>query len=136
MRNINNNIFNDLGGSMDGGKLMTHAGAIRVTREQLKEYPTPEGSATWQPIGHYQLIEAIAGEVVHRGMTIKKEEFAVQNQKLFGVIDLDWQDNGEYDAAVGFRHGNNKDMAATICVADRITVCDNLLFHSSLIPLK
>jgi hypothetical protein len=121
---------------MEGGKLMTHAGAIRVTREQLREYPAPEGTATWQPISHLQLVEAITGEIAHRGMTIKKEEFAVQKEKLFGVIDLNWQDNGEYAAAVGFRHGNAKDMAATICVASRIAVCDNLLFASTLIPLK
>ena len=121
---------------MEGGKLIIHVGATRVDREDLRDLPTPQGNNTWRPIPHIALVEAIAGEVQHRGMTIKKEDFAIQKETLFGVLDLDWQDNGEYAAAVGIRHSNDKKFAATICVAGRIAVCDNLLFHSSLIPLK
>jgi hypothetical protein len=121
---------------MEGGKLIVHAGALRTDREGLRALPTPEGNETWRPIPHIALVEAIAGEIVHRGMAIKKEEFAIQKETLFGVIDLDWNDNGEYAAAVGIRHSNDKKFAATICVAAKVTICDNLLYYSSLIPLK
>jgi hypothetical protein len=59
------------------GCLIAHCGAEYIDREGLKTLETPQGTATWQPIGHCQLVEAISGEIAHRGMTIRKEEFAV-----------------------------------------------------------
>ena len=120
----------------EGARLIAHAGATRIDREGLKSLTTPPGTESWRPIPHIELVDAITGELTHRGMVIRKEEFAIQREKLFGVMDLDWQDNGEYAAAVGLRHSNDKGMAATLVVASRVLVCDNLVFSSNLIPLK
>jgi hypothetical protein len=42
------------------GKLIRHELA-KLTREDLKSIPTPEGTSTWTPIPHFNLIEALDG---------------------------------------------------------------------------
>src|SRR2546423_165072 len=72
------------------GKLITH-GVSKMTREDLQGIPTPEGSPTWTPISHYTLITALDGQLKARGINITHEEFSVQGQRLFGVMDTDYQ---------------------------------------------
>ena len=88
------------------GKLTAHRGAEIVTCDQLQAYVTPPATETFKPIGHSHLVETLTGVMQDRGLFITKEQFAVQNHRLFGVFDLEWQKMEEYGAAVGFRHAN------------------------------
>jgi hypothetical protein len=73
---------------MEHAKLFVHRGATRVSREQLRDFETPPATATWKPIPHATLVGAIHEELVHRHITVVKEEYAVQrrNNMLFGVM--------------------------------------------------
>ena len=118
------------------GKLIAHSGAQIVTRDQLKEYVTPEATETFKPIGHSQLVETLTQVMQDRGLFITRKQFAVQNHKLFGTFDLEWQKMEEYGAAVGFRHANDKSMPIQIAVGARVFVCDNLSFLGELIAIR
>jgi len=118
------------------GKLIVHCGAQIVTREELKTYVTPEATETFKPIGHSQLVETLTQVMQDRGLFITREQFAVQNYKLFGTFDLAWQKIEEYGAAVGFRHANDKSMPIQIAVGARVFVCDNLSFLGELIAIR
>ena len=39
--------------------LVAHCGARKVTREELKEIPMPEGTRTHQPLSHYEIVEVL-----------------------------------------------------------------------------
>lgn len=121
---------------MEGAKLVAHTGAQIVTREQLKEYVTPEATDTFKPIGHSQLVETLTQVMQDRGLHITREQFAVQNHKLFGTFDTEWQKMEEYGAAVGFRHANDKSMPITLAVGARVFVCDNMSFLGELIAIR
>ena len=71
------------------GKLSAHCGATMIDREGLKALETPPATDSWTPIPHYDLVQALDGQLKARGITIVKEAFAVQKAKLFGVIDTD-----------------------------------------------
>src|SRR2546430_13532971 len=73
------------------GKLVAHSGAEYIDREGLKALETPPATDTWTPIPHYELVTALEGQLRARGISIVKEQFAIQKAKLFGVIDTDYQ---------------------------------------------
>jgi hypothetical protein len=120
----------------DGATLIAHKGAQIVSREQLAQYIPPPATDTWKPVGHLELVDTLSRVMGDRGLFIKREQFAIQGAKLFGTFDLEWQQMGEYGAAVGFRHANDKSMSIQIAVGARVFVCDNMSFHGDMISVR
>lgn len=118
------------------GKLIAHAGAQSIDREGLKMLETPHPTDSWTPIPHYDLVQALDGQLKARGITIVKEQFAVQKAKLFGVIDTDYQVTEEGGAAIGVRTSNDMSLALQLAIGYRVFVCDNMSFAGDLIALK
>jgi len=118
------------------GRLIAHSGAEYIDREGLKVLETPEPTESWTPIPHYNLVQALEGQLLARGITIVKEQFAVQKAKLFGVIDTDYGVTEEGGAAIGIRTANDKSLALQLAIGYRIFICDNMAFHGDLIALK
>ena len=118
------------------GRLMAHCGAQYIDREDLKLLETPEPTDSWTPIPHYDLVQALDGQLKARGITIVKERFAVQKAKLFGVLDTDYAVDEEGCALVGIRTANDKSLALQLAIGRRIFLCDNMAFHGDLIALK
>ena len=118
--------------------LMAHCGAEIVTRDVLALYEPPEATKTWKPIAHAELVDTIHEEIASRGLVVRKEQYAVQSEGalLFGIIDLEWEDNGEYAAALGLRTSNNKKFPIQMVSGFRVFVCDNLSFAGEIIALR
>jgi hypothetical protein len=118
------------------GRLIAHVGAEYIDREGLKLLETPEPTESWTPIPHFNLVQALEGQLLARGISIVKEQFAVQKAKLFGVIDTDYQVTEEGGAAIGIRTANDKSLALQLAIGYRVFICDNMTFHGDLIALK
>src|SRR5262245_20414580 len=118
------------------GRLVAHSGAQYIDREGLKALETPQATETWTPIPHYDLVTALEGQLKARGIAIVKEQFAVQQAKLFGVIDTDYRVTEEGGAAIGIRTSSDKRLALLPAIGSRIFICDNMAFHGDLIALK
>src|SRR5437763_596532 len=99
------------GEALMAGQLIAHCGAQYMYREGLKLLETPEPTDSWTPIPHYDLVQALDGQLRARGITIVKEQFAVQKAKMFGVIDTNYQVTEEGGAAIGIRTANEKSLA-------------------------
>jgi hypothetical protein len=119
-------------------RLLTHCGAMRVSRAELTTFDPPARTATWTPVKHSDLVEALHAELAHRGLQVRHEQYAVQKQgvMLFGTLDLHWHDTDEYAAAIGLRTANDKSMALQLAMGVRVLVCDNLCFSGDLIALQ
>ena len=87
-------------------------------------------------MSHLQLVDTLSQVMADRSLHITREQFAVQNHKLFGTFDTEWQKREEYGAAVGFRHGTGKSMTIQIAVGARVFVCDNMSFGGELIAVR
>jgi hypothetical protein len=109
-----------------------------VTRAELLAIPPPPSTPTWKPIAHADLIQAIDRQLLVRGITIAKEQFAIQRggARLFGVLDLAYEETEEFCAALGIRTANDRSMALEIAVGVKVLVCDNLTFSGDLIALR
>jgi hypothetical protein len=118
------------------GRLIAHSGAEYIDREGLKLLETPAATEIWSPIPHYNLVLALEGQLRARGISIVKEQFAVQKAKLFGVIDTDYLVTEEGGAAIGIRTANDKSLALQLAIGYRVFICDNMAFHGDLIALK
>jgi len=118
--------------------LLTHCGAQRVTRTDLAQITAPARTATWMPIKHSDLIEALHAELARRDLQVREEQYAVQHQGtlLFGTLALAWHDTGDTAAAIGLRTANDKSMALQLAIGLKVFVCDNLCFAGDLIALK
>lgn len=118
--------------------LITHRGSVKVSKETLLQIGAPAPTTTWRPIAHGVLVNTLGDVLASRGLTVRREEYAVQRDGniLFGVLDLAWGETAEYYAALGLRTSNDKTFCIQIAIGLRVLVCDNLAFHGDLIALK
>ncbi len=121
---------------MEQAQLLAHCGSSKITREELKLIPTPEGSATHQPIPHNQIVEALVEGLSFRHISAIREEYAISNDgmKMFGVLDLETTFDG-CRFSVGIRNANDKSMRLALTVGYRVLVCDNMAFHGDFTPV-
>jgi hypothetical protein len=121
---------------MEQAQLLAHCGSSKITREELKLIPTPEASATHQPIPHNQIVEALVEGLSFRHISAIREEYAVSSDgmKMFGVLDLETTFDG-CRFSVGIRSSNDKSMRLAVTVGYRVLVCDNMAFHGDFTPV-
>jgi hypothetical protein len=50
---------------MEQSQLLAHCGSSKITREELKVIPTPAGSATHQPLPHFEIVGPLIGYLDH-----------------------------------------------------------------------
>lgn len=101
-----------------------------VDRNALALVPTPSPTATWRPVPHIAVVDAVEYAISNRGMTIESERFGLtrDQQKMFGVITLAKQNNPEWTRCIGIRNSHDQSFAAGICCGVSVLVCSNLCF--------
>lgn len=113
--------------------LMTHAGGVKIQREQLNLVETPAATATWQPIAHKALLEGVQGALERSGLQVVQEQHALARDgaRYFGLLDVQapgGSDRGDYRVTVGVRNSHDKSFPGGIACGSRVFVCDNLAF--------
>lgn len=116
--------------------LMVHAGATKITRDDLAGIETPPETDTFKPVPHHVLVEALEESLAFRRITIEREEYAVtpDGMKLFGLVEL----NAEFDGvrfAIGLRNANNKSMRLGMVAGMKVLICDNMALSGDFKPL-
>lgn len=118
--------------------LIVHAGAKRVTREQVLEVKTPEaswggknGRHLWQPVPHHRIIEEVENSLALSGLQVVNEDHALYHDgdRYFGVMELvNGVQHEDYRLLVGIRNAHDKSFSASLACGNRVFVCDNLSF--------
>jgi hypothetical protein len=121
---------------MDQGQLIAHCGSNKLTREQLALIPSPEGTDTYQPLAHHDIVEALLETLAFRQISVVRDEYAVSEDgmKMFGVLDLETTFAG-CRFSIGVRNANDKSMRLAMTVGYRVFVCDNMAFHGDFTPV-
>src|SRR5437660_684572 len=121
---------------MEQSQLLAHCGSSKITREELKVIPTPAGSATHQPLPHFEIVGALVETLSFRQISVVREEYAVtgDGMKMFGVLDLETTfDRCRF--SIGVRNSNDKSMRLALTVGYRVFVCDNMAFQGDFTPV-
>lgn len=118
--------------------LIAHVDTNKVTREELALLPMPEGTETFKPVHHMELVNSIEAVLMARRISIVNESFAVRadGSRLFGTFDLSLEGVGESCGALGFRTGNDRTMKLQMIAGLRVFVCDNMSFAGDSIILN
>ena len=106
-----------------------------VDRSALALVPTPSPTATWRPVPHIDVVDAVENAISNRGMTIESERFGLarDQQKMFGVLTLTNHSNPEWTRCVGIRNSHDQSFAAGICCGVSVLVCSNLCFSGEFV---
>jgi hypothetical protein len=111
----------------------------RVERAALATYPTPVGTSTWRPVPHAELVQVLLEQIARKGLDVTREQYGVSANGLclFGALDLDGPfGTSERSMSLGFRHGNDKEVAIRLTAGSRIFVCDNLALSGTKIVFR
>ena len=101
-----------------------------VNRDEVARTDTPCSTATWRPVPHIDVIEAVTEVIRAHNWEIEGEKFglASEGKKLFGVMELSSSSSPEWHRCVGIRNSHDKAFAAGISVGVKVLVCSNLCF--------
>lgn len=104
--------------------------------DQLKKVATPNGTDSFQPIPHADLVERTRKAISDAGFSIEHEEHATARNDLryFGGFAITGRDIAGADRklVVGLRNSNDKSFAASICLGTSMMVCENLCFSADI----
>jgi len=107
-----------------------------VSALALANVPTPDAVDRFQPIPHALLAESTRAAISNAGLEIVEEEHALSRGGLryFGGFALRGTgiDSADRNIVLGLRNAHDKTFAASICVGNRMIVCDNLCFASDI----
>lgn len=116
--------------------LILHCGASPATREEVDAIATPEGTDTWTPVPHGELIDTVADSLSGSGLRAVSQDYATtrDGNRLFGLFTLG-SDNpgGDYALTIGLRNSHDKSFPISVCCGARVFVCDNLSFHGEVV---
>jgi hypothetical protein len=117
--------------------LMAHAGASKLTRDQLVEILPPEATQTFKPIKHADLVQEVHNALSRRQLAVTKEEYAVSldGMKLFGVLDLTTSAQ-DFRFSIAIRNANDKSMRLGMVAGLRVFCCDNMAFSGDFFAIQ
>ena len=101
-----------------------------VGRDEIALVPTPEATASWKPVPHSDVIEAVT-EVVHtHNWTILEEQYGLarDGQRMFGVMRINKSSSTEWSRCIGIRNSHDKSFAAGLTAGISVRVCSNMAF--------
>ena len=108
----------------------------KVNAEQLNGIFTPEKTESFQPISHSSLVSLTRDAIERAGLSISEEEHSLARggQRYFGGFALSGLDitGADRQIVLGLRNAHDKSFAASICVGNRMMVCENLCFSSDI----
>lgn len=124
--------------TQDNARLSAHCNSDLVTREQLAALHPVEGTHTFRPIQHIELVEGLEKAIGRAGLKLQSEQYALRRDAkiLFGVLKVGYMGTDEFVTALGVRQGLDRTMSIQMCAGASVFVCDNLCFRGDMFVLK
>ena len=84
-----------------------------VSRDEIARIDTPSSTASWKPVPHIDVIEAVAEVVNVHKWDIEDERFglASEGQKMFGVLEISRSSSPQWHRCIGIRNSHDKSLA-------------------------
>lgn len=101
-----------------------------VSRAEVARTDTPCSTATWRPVPHIDVIEAVTEVIKAHRWEIEGEKFGLANdgKKMFGVIEIARSSSPEWHRCVGIRNSHDKSFAVGLSAGVVVCVCSNMAF--------
>ena len=101
-----------------------------VSRDEVARTDTPSSTATWRPVPHIDVIEAVTEVVKAHDWSIEGEKFGLarDGRKMFGVIEISRSASPEWHRCIGIRNSHDKSFAVGLSAGIAVCVCTNMAF--------
>ena len=111
---------------------MSGGGEI-VGRATVAQVQTPQGTDSWKPVPHIEVIEAVSEVVKAHNWTITEEQFGLarEGQKLFGVMKINRTSSSDWVRCIGLRNSHDKSFSVGLSAGISVMVCSNMAFGGS-----
>lgn len=116
-------------------RLMIDSNARYVGRNEIAMVPTPAATASWKPVPHRDVIDAVTDVVKGQNWTILEEQYGLarDGQKMFGVIRINKSSSLEWSRCIGIRNSHDRTLAVGLTAGISVCVCSNLCFGGSVV---
>ncbi|MBR4885579.1 MAG: DUF932 domain-containing protein [Lentisphaeria bacterium] len=110
--------------------LSMSGGGQFVDRSAVALVATPQGTESWHPVPHIDVIDTVTEVVKAHNWTIMEEQYGLarDGQKLFGVIRLNKSSSLEWSRCIGLRNSHDRSFAVGLSAGINVMVCSNLAF--------
>ena len=115
--------------------LMIDSNAKFVGRDAIARVPTPAATASWKPIPHVEVIDAVTDMIQAHRWRILDEQYGLarDGQRMFGVIRINRSSSTEWSRCIGIRNSHDQSFAVGLTAGISVTVCSNLAFGGSMV---
>ena len=104
-----------------------------VGRDEIALVPTPAATASWKPVPHVEVIDAVTDVVKAHNWQILDEQYGLarDGQRMFGVIRINRTSSAEWSRCIGIRNSHDRTIAVGLAAGLNVQVCANLMFGGS-----
>jgi hypothetical protein len=101
-----------------------------VNRAEVARTDTPCSTATWRPVPHIDVVEAVTEVIKAHDWSIEGEKFglASDGRKMFGVMEISRSSSPEWHRCIGIRNSHDKSFAVGLSAGIVVCVCTNMAF--------
>ena len=101
-----------------------------VDRNEVALVETPAGTASWHPVPHIEVIDAVTEVVKAHHWEITEEQYGLarEGQKLFGVMKINKTSSSDWTRCIGLRNSHDKSFSVGLTAGICVMVCSNMAF--------
>lgn len=106
-----------------------------VGRDEIAQVPTPAATASWKPVAHTEVIDAVTEVVRSHNWQILDEQYGLarDGQKMFGVMRINKTSSSDWSRCIGIRNSHDRTLAVGLTAGISVCVCSNLAFGGSMV---
>lgn len=123
------------------GTMILHAGAEKVTEQQVRAVKPPKPEGRWLPVGYGEILDRVYDNLGPMKLKIRDKQFALSPDqgRFFGLMDVKGRfgntstDHEGVGMVIGVRGSMDKSVSQAIALGSRVFVCDNLAISGEVV---
>ena len=106
-----------------------------VGRNEIATVPTPEGTTSWKPVPHMDVIDAVTEAVKAKNWQILDEQYGLarDGQRMFGVMRINNSRSREWSRCIGIRNSHDQSLSVGLAAGISVMCCSNLAFGGAMV---
>ena len=106
-----------------------------VGRDEITKVPTPQGTDSWHPVAHADVIDAVSEVVKAKNWQILDEQYGLarEGQRMFGVMRINRSSSPEWSRSIGIRNSHDQSLSVGLAAGISVMCCSNLAFGGAMV---
>ncbi len=106
-----------------------------VGRDEIANVPTPIGTASWKPVAHTDVIDAVTEVVRAHNWQIVDEQYGLarEGQRMFGVMRINRSSSSDWSRCIGIRNSHDQSLSVGLAAGISVMCCSNLAFGGTMV---